>query len=74
MVQSTPSPLSQTKVVAHGMDNVDKMIHRGVVMRILIKLYTMAKLMQIILLSYGIEVIYQTFLFPVPSLSTTFIH
>jgi hypothetical protein len=71
MIQSTPSPLSPTKVVAHGMDNVDEMIHRGVVMRIFTKLYTMAKLMQMILLSYGVEVFYETVLLPCapPSLS-----
>lgn len=66
MIQSTPSPLSPTKVVTHGMDNVDEMIHRGVVMRIFIKLYTMAKLMQMILLSYGVEVFYETLLLPWP--------
>lgn len=66
MIQSTPSPLSPVKVVAHGMDNVDEMIHRGVVMRIFIKLYTMAKLMQMILLSYGVEVFYETLLLPWP--------
>ena len=66
MIQSTPSPLSPTKVVAHGMDNVDEMIHRGVVMRIFIKLYTMAKLMQMILLSYGVEVFMRPSSFPAP--------
>jgi hypothetical protein len=71
MIQSTPSPLSPVKVVAHGMDNVDEMIHRGVVMRIFTKLYTMAKLMQVILLSYGVEVFYETLLlhWSPPSLS-----
>lgn len=40
-------------------------------MRIFTKLYTMAKLMQMILLSYGIEVFYETVLLPSapPSLS-----
>ncbi|KAJ5754024.1 uncharacterized protein N7511_008177 [Penicillium nucicola] len=55
MAQSIPSPLSPTKVVAHGLNSVDEMIHRGVVMRIFIKLYTTAKLMQTILLGYGVE-------------------
>lgn len=39
-----------------GMTRVDESIHLGVVMGILSKLYTMAKLMQSILLGYGVEV------------------
>lgn len=43
-------------ILPEGMTPVDKSIHLGVVMGILSKLYTMAKLMQTILLSYGVEV------------------
>lgn len=43
-------------VLPDGMTRVDESIHLGVVMGILSKLYTMAKLMQSILLSYGVEV------------------
>ncbi|KAJ5335130.1 hypothetical protein N7452_007533 [Penicillium brevicompactum] len=42
-------------VLPDGMTRVDESIHLGVVMGVLSKLYTMAKLMQSILLSYGVE-------------------
>jgi hypothetical protein len=40
------------------MSPVDESIHIGVIMGIFGKLYTMAKIMQTILLSYGMEVFF----------------
>jgi hypothetical protein len=57
MVPSMPSPTSPTKVVVpENMDPVEESIHFGVIVRIFGKLYTMSKLMEIIILYYGVEV------------------
>jgi hypothetical protein len=44
------------------MSLVDESIHVGVIMGIFGKLYTMAKIMQTILLSYGVEVSFASIL------------
>ncbi|KAJ5970488.1 uncharacterized protein N7479_000406 [Penicillium vulpinum] len=57
MVPSMPSPTSPAKVVApENMDPVEESIHFGVIVRIFSKLYTMSKMMEIIILYYGAEV------------------
>lgn len=49
--------VAKTEVVLpEGLSPVDASIHLGVVMGILSRLYTMAKMMQTILLGYGVEV------------------
>ncbi|KAJ5816236.1 hypothetical protein N7447_008469 [Penicillium robsamsonii] len=56
MVPSMPSPTTPAKVVApETMDPVEESIHLGVIMRIFGKLYTMSKMMEIIILYYGAE-------------------
>ncbi|KAI2725623.1 hypothetical protein CBS147317_1305 [Penicillium roqueforti] len=56
MVPSVPSPTTPTKlVVPENMDPVEESIHLGVIVRIFGKLYTMSKMMEIILLYYGAE-------------------
>ncbi|CAG8324480.1 unnamed protein product [Penicillium salamii] len=57
-VKYASEPLSVHQFVVmlpEGLTQVDESIHLGVVMGILTKLYTMAKLMQTILISYGLE-------------------
>ncbi|OQE38269.1 hypothetical protein PENCOP_c008G00896 [Penicillium coprophilum] len=56
MVPSMPSPTTPAKVVApEDMDPVEESIHLGVIVRIFGKLYTMSKIMEIIILYYGAE-------------------
>lgn len=60
MVPSVPSPTTPTKlVVPENMDPVEESIHLGVIVRIFGKLYTMSKMMEIILLYYGAEVYFE---------------
>ncbi|CAG7963839.1 unnamed protein product [Penicillium salamii] len=57
-VKYVSEPLSVDEfevMLPEGLTQVDESIHLGVVMGILTKLYTMAKLMQTILISYGLE-------------------
>ncbi|KAJ5210922.1 hypothetical protein N7491_010737 [Penicillium cf. griseofulvum] len=56
MVPSMPTPTSPTRVVIpENMDPVEESIHFGVIVRIFGKLYTMSKMMEIIILYYGVE-------------------
>ncbi|CAI7615960.1 unnamed protein product [Penicillium glandicola] len=55
MVPSMPSPISPAKLVApENMDPVEESIHLGVIVRIFGKLYTMSKMMEIIIMYYDL--------------------
>lgn len=72
MVPSMPSPTSPAKIVApEHMDPVEESIHLGVIVRIFGKLYTMSKMMEIVILYYGAEVCLEltTLLLPHTSIS-----
>lgn len=51
-----PSSTSPPIKLPENLTPVDESIHLGVIMGIFSKLYTMAKIMQTILMSYGVEV------------------
>jgi hypothetical protein len=56
-IKFDPADATVSKVeVPEEMSIVDRSIHLGVVMGIVSRLYTMAKMMQTIFLSYGVEV------------------